>query len=188
MRGFFKLIALIVAAWVGGFFYFVGSIPTEAPAELDNTDAIVVLTGGSGRVETGFKLLADQKAQKLFISGVGKGVRKGDITALVPGCCTESDVIYLGHDANDTEGNARETAVWMQKEGFRSLRLVTGNYHLPRSLSVFSDAMPDIRVVPYPVISEQVHVERWWRYEGTFKLLAAEYHKFLGAKLKRLAQ
>ena len=76
-------------------------------------------------------------------------------------CC-----IAIGHSAVDTAGNARETARWMAQEGFTSLRLVTADYHMPRSLAAFRRAMPEVALIAHPVTSDNVHVDAWWRWPG----------------------
>jgi uncharacterized SAM-binding protein YcdF (DUF218 family) len=85
----------------------------------------------------------------------------------------------LGHEADNTLGNAVETAQWMRQEGFRSLRLVTANYHMPRSLLEFSRVMPETRIVANPVFPDLVRQERWWASPISATLVLAEYHKYL---------
>src|SRR5690606_33278403 len=91
-------------------------------------------------------------------------------------CC-----IVLGYAAESTEGNATETAAWMAKEKFRSLRLVTANYHMRRSLLEFQGVMPDVEVVPHPVFPDAVKQDRWWLWPGTALLITTEYMKYLVA-------
>jgi uncharacterized SAM-binding protein YcdF (DUF218 family) len=92
----------------------------------------------------------------------------------------------LGHEADDTFGNAQETALWIRGQGFHSLRLVTAWYHMRRSLLEFDRAMPDIDIVAHPVFPDQVKQERWWAWRGTAVLLVNEYVKYLGALARPL--
>ncbi len=178
------LVALAGAAvaWTAGLVWFGGQIPRDVAEPTERTDAIVVLTGGSERLRTGLELLARTRAKKLFVSGVSPGVGIGEILRAVNAgseraeCC-----IVLGHAADNTIGNARETAAWMKREGYRSLRLVTAAYHMPRSLLVFRRAMPEVRVVPHPVFPANVKQEEWWRWPGTASLIVSEYTKYLFA-------
>ncbi|MFN7192510.1 MAG: YdcF family protein, partial [Rhodospirillales bacterium] len=94
-------------------------------------------------------------------------------------CCVE-----LGYDADSTQGNAREAAAFVAREKIASLRLVTANYHLRRATLEFRRAMPDIDLVAQPVYPENFHTDEWWRWPGTYALLQAEYHKYLGALLR----
>jgi uncharacterized SAM-binding protein YcdF (DUF218 family) len=149
------------------------------------------LTGGSLRLEQGLALLADRRAKKLFVSGVHRGVDVRELLRLSRQAPEELDCcIALGYEADDTAGNAVETAVWIDSEGYRSLRLVTAGYHMPRSLLEFRAAMPGVEIVPHPVFPGQVKIEAWWRWPGTAALIASEYNKFLiavaGHALRRL--
>jgi uncharacterized SAM-binding protein YcdF (DUF218 family) len=170
----------LVLTWFGGLAWFAHTIPDEVGDPVSATDAIVVLTGGSLRVQSGIALLTAGKAKKLFVSGVHHGT---DVPALLRAehqspdniiCC-----IALGYAADNTLGNAQETAAWMRQQGFHSLRLVTASYHMPRSLLEFSRAMPDVRIIPHPVFPERVKQERWWVWPGTASLIVAEYQKYL---------
>ena len=89
----------------------------------------------------------------------------------------------LGYEADDTHGNAMESARWIGEQGFRSLRLVTATYHMPRGLLEFRRAMPEIEIVPHPVFSPRFKQEDWWRWPGSASLLATEYSKYLLAFL-----
>ncbi|HUZ71843.1 MAG TPA: YdcF family protein [Stellaceae bacterium] len=175
------------AVWFAGLVWFIRAIPTAVADPGRMTDAIVVLTGGSLRVESGLALLAAGKARKLFISGVYHGVEVGDLLRLsrqAPdwvACC-----IVLGHEAESTFGNARETAQWMRAESFHSLRLVTANYHMPRSLLEFTRAMPDIVIVPHPVFPEISRDRLWWMRPASYGLLLGEYDKYLVALVRPL--
>jgi uncharacterized SAM-binding protein YcdF (DUF218 family) len=177
--------ALVAAlAWSAGFVWFTRGIPRAVEKPLEVTDAIVVLTGGAGRLVAGLELLAEGRAAKLFVSGVYQGIDVAEILRVFRQspeeleCCVE-----LGHGATDTRGNAHETAQWMAREGLTSLRLVTASYHMPRGLAEFHRAMPHVRLIAHPVFPAHVRVESWWRWPGTAWLLAGEYSKFLIASV-----
>ena len=94
-------------------------------------------------------------------------------------CC-----ITLGYQANSTAGNVEETRDWLKTEGYTSFRLVTANYHMPRSLLLFRAAMQDATIIPYPVTPDNVILYEWGKHPGTIELLATEYCKFLIAELE----
>jgi uncharacterized SAM-binding protein YcdF (DUF218 family) len=177
------LAALLAVLWLGGLLGFVHLVPT-APGDGDTpTDAIVVLTGGSLRVERGLQLLAAGKAKKLFVSGVYRSVDVGDLLRVsrqAPDrvqCC-----VVLGHEAETTHGNALETAAFMREQDFHSLRLVTASYHMPRGLLEFQAAMPDVTIIPDPVFPELVRDGLWWTRWASLGLMVGEYMKYLGAR------
>ncbi len=179
------LFGLLAVVWTAGLFWFAATLETEPELSDRRTDAIVVLTGGSLRVEQGIDLLSRGLADKLFVSGVAQGV---DVKQLLKisreapedlSCC-----IALGYEADDTAGNARETADWMAEQGYASLRLVTAAYHMPRSLLEFRRTMPEIEILPHPVFPAHVKQEDWWRWPGSTNLLVSEYSKYLIARFR----
>ena len=176
------LAVLVVVIWGVGLFRFADSIPHQVDDTTTHTDAIVVLTGGSGRLDAGLDLLAHNMAGHLFVSGVYHGI---DVERLLQLSKRDPQPleqrIGIGNAVN-TVGNAEETAVWMHKHGYKSLRLVTGSYHMPRSLVEFHHYMPDIQVIPNPVFPEHVKQDLWWAWPGTASLVIGEYNKWLFAR------
>lgn len=179
--------ATLFAMWLAGFVWFV--VPPLPENEAAPTDAIVVLTGGHLRLQSGMDLLRDGKARKLFVSGVNQQV---DLEALLrasgnapdwASCCTA-----LGHDADNTLGNARETAQWIKQQGFKSLRLVTAWYHMPRSLLELDRAMPEIAIIAHPVFPDELKSGYWWPSLGAVLLLTGEYAKYLGALVRPVVE
>jgi len=171
--------ALLVAiGWAVGLWWFVGyagravRLPPEA-------DGIVALTGGATRIETAFKLLVQGRGQKLLVSGIG---RNTDLTALANRAGLDpapfAERVTLGRNAGSTHGNALETATWARDNHISSLIVVTAYYHMPRAMTEFTQAMPDIRLYPYPVLIDQTGTQD---RPVPMRLLIEEYSKFLVA-------
>jgi uncharacterized SAM-binding protein YcdF (DUF218 family) len=178
---------MAAAGLAAGLAVLAGLVRFAIPPAVENqpapTAAIVVLTGGSLRLLSGIDLLREGKGHVLFVSGVPEQVTLGELLRGagkdIPHwltCC-----IVIGHEAQNTAGNAIETARWMRREGYHSLRLVTSWYHMPRSLVEFARAMPDIEIVPHPVFPERVKQQNWLAWRGTAGLLIGEYGKYLAA-------
>lgn len=189
-RLLFHLIMTVVSlalVWVGGLFVFAETLPTQPDDSTRKTQAVVVLTGGSGRVDAGLDLLASDRAERLFVSGVYHGV---DVKTLMQTFRRESaglrDRINIG-TAEDTIANARETAQWLHAQNYTSLRLVTGAYHMPRSLLEFRHALPNAVIVAHPVFPGHVKQDEWWAWPGTAMLVTSEYNKFLLAWVRHQA-
>jgi len=185
LYGTFCGVGLMAALWFVGLVLFVARVASyvePAIQDIQHTDAIVVLTGGSERVQTGLTLLREGKGKKLLISGVHPSVGAGfilahsDLSPEMQACC-----VTLGHTADNTFGNAEETRSFMQQEGFHSLRLVTAHYHMPRSLLYFRTMMPGVEIIAYPVSPDIVSLSDWWHRTGTASLLIGEYDKYLYA-------
>lgn len=163
-----RIIALVVIVWALGFTWFASALPLPlAPAR---TDAIVVPTGGEGRIARGLELLRTGMAQKMLVTGVDQDVRPVEfmaefsVPAEVMDCC-----ITLGFSALDTRGNARETAQWMEREGFTSMRLVTSDWHMRRTSVELSRQLPDNITVTRDAV----------RTQPAFNTLFTEYHKLM---------
>ncbi|WP_175561814.1 YdcF family protein [Kaistia soli] len=149
-------------------------------------EGIVALTGGAARIDGALALLADGRGERLLISGVNPSVGRREIARAVD---NESRVAFdqsvdLGHSARDTIGNADEAKAWARKNGFRSLIVVTSDYHMPRSMIELSGAMPDVALIPYPVSNPHLDMGRWWRHVASVKLLMAEYLKYTLARAR----
>lgn len=163
-----RLIGLLAIAWVLGFGLFM--LTLARPLADTRTDAIVVLTGGSGRLGRGLALLKAQAADRLLVSGVSPSVRRHELAARYPrytrlfGCCVD-----LGTEAVDTRSNAEETARWVRAHHYRSVRLVTSDWHMARARMELANALGnDVTVVRDGVPSSP-----------RVQLLLAEYHKLL---------
>jgi uncharacterized SAM-binding protein YcdF (DUF218 family) len=160
IRWFFRLFALALLIYALGYAAFATLLPK--PAGEERTDAIVVLTGGSGRLDRGFELMRRGLAQRMLISGVARTVRPEDLVAAyhvdpqMLECC-----IALDRESFDTRSNADEVARWLERRGYRSIRLVTNDLHMPRAhyevakrippgIAILVDAVPtdpDVRAI-----------------------------------------
>ena len=173
------LAAGAVLFWFGGLVWFATTLPHKVQDTGTHTDGIVVLTGGSERINAGLDLLANGRAQIMLVSGVHHQTNQrvlAELSQSTPdlfSCCVE-----LGKKALDTMGNASETAAWVKRKGVRTLRLVTSAYHMPRSLVEFRRALPDVRIIAHPVFSASVKIRNWWRWPGTATFLAGEFNKY----------
>lgn len=165
------------------------AIPPAAENRTAATDAIIVLTGGSLRLRSGVELMREGKARALFVSGVNRRVGLDEllrVSGVAPdwlSCCVE-----IGYQAENTQENAQEAARWMRRRGYRSLRLVTAWYHMPRSRLEFARAMPDIKIVPHPVFPEWAGEPRWWARHGMAALLIGEYAKYLAVLVRSVVE
>ena len=152
IRFLFRLVLLLVMAYGIGYVAFAMMLP--GPAGNQRTDAIVVLTGGSGRLERGFDLVRRGASRRMLISGVERTVRPEelaeayDVDLRLLQCC-----VVLGRESFDTRSNADEVKRWVERRRIRSIRLVTNELHMPRAryelrkrvgdrLTIVQDAVP----------------------------------------------
>src|SRR4029077_18862097 len=186
------LVVLLTIAFLAGAVGFVGFISQLHGAETRpsrTADGIVVLTGGSSRVSDAMELLADGYGKRLLISGVHPTSPASDISR----SATDSQLLMsagvdLDRSAVNTRSNAAETRRWARERGFKSLIVVTSNYHMPRAILELSHAMPDIALIPFAVVGDKWRDEPWWTNGATVRLLLSEYVKYVAAEVRvRLA-
>ncbi|MFM9846756.1 MAG: YdcF family protein [Hyphomicrobiaceae bacterium] len=185
------LIAFVLACGIAagvGFLAFAHAVKQTALADPPTADAIVVLTGGEDRIEAGIKLLAKRKGKRLLISGVNPSTRVAEIERLTGydrrlfDCC-----IDFGYRAVDTITNAEETRAWAANWRFSRLILVTSSYHMPRSLLEFARVLPDVELLPYPVVTRSLQLDAWWQHRHTARVMGVEYVKFLASAVRLAA-
>jgi uncharacterized SAM-binding protein YcdF (DUF218 family) len=165
---------------LAGFVVFVYSLDRVERRPTTRTDAIVALTGGAQRIGDAIDLLDRGYASRLLITGVNERTSRDQIARLNPGqrrlfeCCVDLD-----YRARNTIGNAIETRRWIESHRFRSIIVVTSAYHMPRTLVELDHALPDLRKVPYAVVTPTVDPDAWWSSAQTFRVLLSEYVKLI---------
>ena len=181
LRLIFDLVMLAVVMLVIGFFIFTGSIE-RSQLEPRTADGIAVLTGGAARIDEAMKLLTQQKAKRLLITGVNRTTSTEELKQLASqgdqlfSCCVDID-----KEARNTIDNATETSQWVARNHYTSVIVVTSNYHMPRALAELGRVMPGVTLIAYSVVDNNVHLDRWWTFPGTTRLLISEYLKYLPA-------
>lgn len=185
-RGWFAyfcfILALLFAMALGGFFAFaqhVDKLTTPNRADVPKADGIVVWTGkGGGRLEASGQLLIDEKGERLLVSGVNETLELPQIAGLIglsedlAACCVDLD-----YAAENTIGNARETAAWAKALDYDHIILVTSAYHMPRAQVEISTAAGRMRITPFPVMRD--NPKKWYQDGARFKRLLQEYIKLL---------
>lgn len=175
-----------------GFILYVSTIILwTKPETLDRHDAIIVLTGSKGRIETGFNLLLEDKAPLLLVSGVkdnvtltelinanSENLSPTNIDRIRNHCC-----ISLDYVADTTATNATEATKWINENTTSSIILVTSAQHMPRAFLQFHSAIKeDVEITPYPYWQDKrlslVVQPSFWQYA------AREYFKFAGSLIR----
>lgn len=163
-----RALSALALLYLLGYALFAVLLPR--PADERRTDAIVALTGGAKRIERGLELMEKGIAKRMLVSGVARTVRAEELAAQYSKdealfrCC-----IDLGRESVDTRSNAEEVSRWMAKNRFRSVRLVTTDWHMPRARFELSRRLgEEIEVVGDAVESNP-----------SFAQLFTEYNKYL---------
>lgn len=173
------IIAVSFCVVVADFHRWVSEVGRLETPEHPEADAIVALTGGSGkRIAAAIQLLKDDDGDRLLISGVHESVSVATLRETAGGsealydCC-----IDIGRQASSTKGNAIETGDWARAHGYKTVILVTSDYHMPRALMWFDHVTPDLQLVVYPMQSS-IQPETWWRSWKSFRGLVTEWAKY----------
>ncbi len=160
--------AFFLLAWILGFIWFALFLPQ--PSAPSRTDAIVVLTGGPGRIDRGLALIESKMADRMLISGVDRDVKPAELAAeyrrspALFACC-----IALGFEAVDTRSNGLEVARWVKRRNYSSIRLITTDWHMRRARGELRRAIgPDVQIISDAVASKP-----------NIKTLLIEYHKYI---------
>jgi uncharacterized SAM-binding protein YcdF (DUF218 family) len=181
--------ALGGAAFLGGLAQFAANLPQDAGRPSMRADAVVALTGGAQRIADGVALVTSGDGKRLLISGINEKAGRDEIVRHTPaladimGCCVDLD-----YRARNTIGNAIEARRWARARGYRSIVVVTSNYHMPRTLAEFAHAMPGMQLVPHPVITDSVDVRRWWSSLHSGRVVASEYVKYVISQGRMLVE
>lgn len=170
-----RLASLLLLLYALGFMLFAFTLGKPAAPSAPTTDAAVVLTGGSGRIEHAIEVLRNHKAGRLLVAGADPAVTKRDLALRIAGsgkllkCCVD-----LGSESVDTRSNAEEANRWLQKHRFKSLRLITSDWHMRRARYEFTRVLGS----RYTIVPDAV------RTEPSFLTLFGEYNKYV---LRRVA-
>lgn len=163
-----RFLALCSLFWMIGFAWFAVFLPQ--PLDGRKTDAIVVLTGGAGRIDRGLSLMRDGAAKRMLISGVNLDVRTSELAAAYKtsrdlfDCC-----ITLGREAVDTRSNAIEVSRWIKRRKYKSVRVVTTDWHMRRATYELRKAMPMETKIYVDAVPSQ----------PTLSVLILEYNKYV---------
>lgn len=186
----FFIIGLGLSIWIiGGFFRYADKVVNMQKSQYNySADGIVSLTGGSkSRLTEGVKLLEMKKGKGLLISGVFKGATIEEVRAISGGsralydCC-----VTLGREAFDTIGNAHEIYNWAKKNNYKSLIIITDNYHIERSMLEISNRTENIKLIAHPVKAPPYIDKKWWEDEKALKGLINEYAKLRAAQVRHI--
>jgi uncharacterized SAM-binding protein YcdF (DUF218 family) len=171
---FRRLVSLVVLVWLLGFLLFAVTLPM--PSEGGKTDGVIVLTGSGGRIERGLEALNKGWARQMLVSGVFRDVKPREFAAeyhaspQLMQCC-----ITLGFQSTDTRSNANEAARWIAANKFKSVRLITNDWHMRRAQYELGRVMPaGVTVIPDAI-----------RSRSSFQTLVVEYHKLLARWVAR---
>ena len=194
MRSVLSLLMFAIMLWLLALGWFVGAMPTTPLPADEKADAIIVLTGGSERVEHGLAMLAEQVAPVLFISGVGEDATEAEILDAHTSQETREKIyesggeIVLDHIARSTVSNADQSREFIKTRGIKTIRLVTADYHMRRALLEFRLANPDLTILADPVFPARFRREAWWQHDNSRRPMLSEFYKYYIVLLREVVR
>src|SRR6476659_3020830 len=100
------------------------------------------------------ELLAGGYGKRLLISGVHPTNGASAVSRSLPDNQSQHPRgVDPDISAVKTRSKPAETRRWVRERGFKSLIVVTSNYHMPRAIVELSHAMPDITLIPFSVVA-----------------------------------
>ncbi|WP_310621906.1 YdcF family protein [Flexibacterium corallicola] len=178
-------ICIMLVGFCLGFFWFIETTKINLEQPLEQAEGIVVLTGGKERISRSLELLANNKADRLLISGVNPHTTIQQIIKNTPQyeglfkCCIDID-----RKALNTIGNAKETATWVKQKHISNLIVVTSAYHMPRAIFELHKQMPSVELIPAPVFHSELNLQQWYKSYSTTRLLFREYVKYILVRIR----
>jgi uncharacterized SAM-binding protein YcdF (DUF218 family) len=176
---------VLAVIWFCGLLAFAARVQQSTPAPMpQRADGVVALTGANStaRIAAAVSLLEEGLAKRVLVSGVNRNASREDIRKVsraarrLYDCCVD-----LGFTAADTVGNARETADWARNMRYRSLIIVTSDYHIPRAMLELRAVLraQHVTLQTYPVATPALSSRRWWRTPAAMRLMVVAYCKYL---------
>ena len=143
----------------------------------NNESAIIVLTGGKGRIEKGVELFEKELGKYLFISGVFEESEFEIKSTLNSKLLDQSCCLILDKNARNTFENAGEVKEWiLRNSNINKLILVSSYYHLPRSYLIFTNIIKNKSIMMISV-NEKIKFDKNIIFH--IKLIFLEYFKFI---------
>jgi uncharacterized SAM-binding protein YcdF (DUF218 family) len=178
----FYIIILLILMFFFHFSYYIAQVywSSKNTAENNSYDAAVVLTGDMFRINKGISLLDNQIIDKLLISGVNKDINENLIKNIFKddqlfACCIDQE-----NKSRNTFENAKESYLWMNKNKYLSLVIISSDYHLPRSKLEFGRFFKNSNIIFIPSNKFLENV--------TLKKIFIEYIKYIRTNLSLLIE
>jgi uncharacterized SAM-binding protein YcdF (DUF218 family) len=183
------LVAVLVVAlvWLAGLLAFAARVQQLTPPDpVPQADGIVALTGASdARIQEAMDLLQAGKGRRVLVTGVNRNVTRDQLRKIANppanlyDCCVDLDF-----DAQNTKGNAQMIADWARGKSFKSLIVVTSDFHMPRSMLEIHGALPEATLTAYPIETPALDAQHWWRDRTSAWFMTLEYCKYLAVLVR----
>ena len=187
------ILIIIVAVLIGIIGLNLGKFLVESD-KLEKADAIAVFSGDSGaRTERAVELLKEGYADYLILSG-GKVYDDVTMSELMKNHAIKLGVdeskILIDDEASTTNENAEFTTNIIEENNFKSVIVVTSDYHTRRSKLAMEKALENTLIdgeeveVTVTPSKEEKFTTKWWRSGNSVLMVISEYLKLRGYLVK----
>ena len=174
-----RLLSLILLGWALGFIVFAVTLPKPVDAAPGSGagSAVIVLTGGEGRIARGLEVLHQGWAGQMLVAGVDPEVQPNEfarhyhVAPQVMDCC-----VTLGSESVDTRSNAQEAREWIADRHVTAVRLVTSDWHMRRAYWELRRVLPASVTVTQDAVATR----------PSLNILFVEYCKLLAQRIAAL--
>lgn len=189
----FKLIVSIILIILIGIGLNLGNF-LIVKDELKKADAVVVFSGDNGpRTEKGVELIKEGLGDYLILSG-GKVYDDVTMAELMKDHAIKlgvsEDKILLDNEASTTHENALFTKDIVEEHNFKSIIVVTSEFHSRRSKAAMEKALENTLIdgenveIMVTYSYEEHFTTKWWTSGSSVLILISEYLKLAGYFVK----
>ena len=183
------VLGVSVIAYLGAGAVYDYKDTLQSTETLPNVDAIVVLSGGRGRLRVAgdlwhqYFLNKKNRLPTLYLSGLG---RQAGFSVLEAHLRKEvlRDLmlrhVIIENESTNTEENALWLKRYQRKHQWRRILLVTSNYHMRRSKLILEKTLGnEVVMETFSVVQEPLSGASWRSDMNSIRVTLTEYIKWL---------
>ncbi len=175
-------VILLLAVFHATIFAALGQYLVEASPP-QKADVAVVLAGDEWghRILTAAQLVRDGYVPKVMVSGPDGVYGNHECDLAIPFAVRhgfpESYFIHAEHNARSTLDEAKALVPEIRRAGYKTVAIVTSNYHTRRAGRIFRTLAPDLTIVMVAAPDEHYDPRDWWRSREGQKTFLTEWEK-----------
>ncbi|MDH6373276.1 uncharacterized SAM-binding protein YcdF (DUF218 family) [Paenibacillus sp. PastF-3] len=164
------------------FFFLLIGIYLPIHQSPQPSDAIIVLSGGQGRVEKAAELYKAGYAPYIILSNAKEITsRSGDMLQTALNLGIPQDAIYTENAAESTYQNAEFTLPIMKEHDLQSAIVVSSDFHMRRVKLLYDRVYKKSEIeLTYVGSPSGYNAKRWWSDRNSRETTFNEYAKMIG--------
>ena len=155
-------------------------VEAQSPQKADV--ALVLAGDNSGRrILTAAQLVRDGYVPRVMVSGPDGFYGNYECDLAIPFAVKhgypEAYFIHAEHSARSTQAEAQAVIPLIRRAGYRSVAIVTSNYHTRRAGRIFRAQAPDLTIRMIAAPDGNFTPDGWWRNREAAKIFLGEWEK-----------